>query len=137
MKYCRLYFNVDTKVIEPEKAMVEAPFEIQPRTWFFHVNTPILLILIMKKGSFSANCSLCELLWIVTYQNTFWTNKLHLISSRLYCHLKDTNMCELDYKLSNLSFNSSLSLRMQKHHVHLWRKGSNIQNINNEHLKIS
>lgn len=56
-------FKVDAKVIETEKTMMKVSFKILPRAWFFHVNVPILLILIMQKEnrSFSANCSL----WIV------------------------------------------------------------------------
>lgn len=51
MKHCRLYFKVDTKVTETEKAMMEGPFKILLRTRFLHVNIPIVLILIMQKKS--------------------------------------------------------------------------------------
>lgn len=102
------YFKVDTKATETEKAMMEGPFKILLRTWFFMLIFPFCWPLLCRKRVFSANCSLCELLWNFTYQNTFQTNKWYLISSRSYCHLKDTNMCEWDYKLSTLFFNFSL-----------------------------
>lgn len=56
MKHCRLYFQVDAKVVETEKAMSEVPFYIPLRTWFSHLNIPIIFVPIMqKKKPSSAN----------------------------------------------------------------------------------
>lgn len=56
MKYGKLYFKVDTKVIEISKAMMEVSFKILPRNrFFFMVMFPFCWSLLWKKMSFSAN----------------------------------------------------------------------------------